>query len=486
MNQPYKISEVKEIWLQSYTQNSKNYNLYTLDNIYFKKTNTEKFNTIYDMVKTGDYVIFDTETNWINNFWESLPFQIAAKRYRKWVVVDQINMIINIGIIPDEILTMTNYQQIDIDNGIDLSTAITKFNQFILWEKYIIAHNATFDVSILNNALVYTNTYLNRNINMICSMQIYYTLYKHIFELWISWSSLDQLSHILLGINISSDERHQADYDIWLVQELLLKIKLDIDYDLSQWDNSKINRVINIENSIIEKINQVWWFNYKDKNIISFVHSVWEDINELYNYYHEDLLIPNINISNAVSNYLERVSWQYYPEIFLRDELNELTYYIKKNKPYMVIDKRYAKTWYKTSTVYYTDKWYEISFFKENPYKETDIYINNEEELAYYIQIYVENKNNMMKYQMKIQYLMKIIKSHQSKSNFSRYGEIWKWIYLEVIKELTINDRTIDVDNIIYDYNKWVIDNINDLYEIKDYNTTLLVEQNLSNIFNIV
>jgi len=105
----------------------------------------------------------------------------------------------------------------------------------------------------------------------------------------------------------------------------------------------------------------------------------------------------------------------------LRDELNKLTYYIKKNRPFIVIDERYAKTWSKTSTKIYTDSGYEITFFRENPKHETDLVIDSEEALTFTIEEFVNNKNKMMKIQMHIQYLLKIIKAHRYKSNFSRY-----------------------------------------------------------------
>ena len=471
--------------MSCYTQPSNaNFAMYKLDNIYFKKTNTEKINLISELVSWGNYVIFDTETNGINNFGESLPFQIAAIKYRNGVEVNRMNIIMNIWDIPENILEMTWFLQEDIDHWISLEDWIIQFNQFVRWEKYIVAHNASFDVSIVNNALVKTGTYLWKDIQVLCSMQMYYTIYKHIFELGISWSSLDQLSHILLWINISNEDRHKADYDVLLVQELLEKMKADIEYDYSL-ENSRINRVLEIETKLKWKIARVSGVDYNTDFIINFVHNLGEDISNLFTEYYEDYFLRNIEIANAVSDFITERSGEDYPQIFLRDELNKLTYYIKKNRPFIVIDERYAKTWSKTSTKIYTDSGYEITFFRENPKHETDLVIDSEEALTFTIEEFVNNKNKMMKIQMHIQYLLKIIKAHRYKSNFSRYWDEWKWIYFKVTKELAKNERMIDVMNIKADIDSWYIKTLDDLYEVKDYNTTLLVEQNLSNLFNL-
>jgi len=458
--------------------------MYKLKNIYFLNNNIEKLNLINDIVKKWDYIIFDTETNGLNHFWESLPFQIAAIKYRKWVEIDRINIIVNLGVkIDDEILELTSFKQSDIDNWISPKEAIKLFNNFVYWEKYIIAHNASFDVSIINNLMVATNTYISKSIDVYCSMQMYYTIYKHIFWLWISWSNLDQLSNILLWEPYDDTKRHQADYDILLTKKLLDKIKLDIDFDLSKWDNSEIKKVSQIEENINKKIEYIKNFP-KDKKTMDFLNDVWVKINNLYNNYYEKYHIPNIIIANTITKFLQEKTWLEYPEIYLRNEKNNITYYIKKRQIYEDIDKKYLNKWSKIEKKYYTNKWYEISFFIfDNDYNlfSDDVVINNEETLNYFLKKYIEQKNNMMKIQREIQYLLKIIKEHKKTSTLSYYWKWNKWINIKTNRVNWYNEKFLDIIEINNDIKKWLVKNINDLMSYPDYNTALLVEENLCN-----
>ena len=49
------------------------------------------------------------------------------------------------------------------------------------------------------------------------------------------------------------------------------------------------------------------------------------------------------------------------------------------------------------------------------------ISINNPEELSIFIKEYVENKTKMIELQMKINYLLKIVRAHRYESRFSHY-----------------------------------------------------------------
>lgn len=482
----YNIVEIPELWINSYTQpNNSKFWLFQLDNIYFKD-NEHKIWLIQDLTINWNYVIFDTETNGLNQYGESLPFQIAAIRYRWWEEVSRFEVMINIWDIPENILELTHFKQEDINAWISLIDAIKWFSNFVRDEKYIIAHNADFDIGILNNALVATDYYIWQKIQVLCSMQMYYAVYKHIFELWISWSSINQLSIILLWINLNNEKRHQAEYDVEITKELLDKIGKDIQYDLTLGDNSAINKVYNTENYIKDKINLVK-DNYNTENIKQYLNDIAIEIDDIYNDYQYNYYNKNLNIANAVSIFLEKSTKEHFPEIFLEDELNNITYYIKKNKPFEVIDEKYANTWIKNTVIPYSSKWDEVSFFKETSYIDTDITdLDSSEALAYYIKEFVKNKMIMMKLQMKITYRLKILKAHQWKTWNLLYWDWTKWIKFQPTSIVMRNNRMINKFNIERDINKWLIKTTDDLLEVKDYNTTLIVEQNLSNIFNLI
>lgn len=470
----YKIESVPQLWLESYTQhkNIKTW-MFKLENLYFMKTSSEKLNKINEVMQ-WNFVIYDTETNGINNFWESLPFQIAAKKYRNFKLVDEMNVLLNIWEIPEFILELTNFKQEDIDNWISLKEWLDEFLKFIKWEKYIIAHNAWFDVSIINNAMVYTNTYIQYNVNVLCSMQMYYTLYKHVFELWITGSSLDQLSVILLWLSINEENRHQADYDILLTFELLYKFKEDIEYDISLWENSMIKRVLNIEDHINDKIYMLYDINQREKSQ-AYIHEIWAKISQLYSEYYEEYYYTNLEISEAISKFI----WD--NEVLLKEELNNKSYFIRKNKPFLHIDEDYAKTYTSTTNIIENEKWYKVDFFVEDPKVGTDIEIKDPEMCYIYIDKFVRNKHIMMQLQMKIKHMLKMINVFHNITGYTRFWNDENFLKITKIRKVWIIERTISPENIIYDINKWLINSIDDLYSKTEDNTKLLIEENIYN-----
>jgi len=487
-NKKYKVTEVKDLKLKSFTQpwNYK-FKMFKLDNLYFYN-NIEKISKIKDLILNWDYVIFDTETNGLNYFWESLPFQISAIRYRDWKEVERFNVMINIWKIPDEILTLTSFKQEDIDNGISLNDAMKQFLNFIWNEKYIIAHNASFDVSILNNVLVSNDIYINKEINIICSMQLYYIIYKYFFKLWISGSSLDQLSIILMWINLNKDSRHEAIYDVLIVAELLEKIKKDIIYDWSLWEDSYIKKTITDEEFILKQIDNIK-FNKNDEKIIKFVNDIAEQIDDLYFEYNE-LFYQNLNIANAITRFLEsKIDDE--RSVFLYDELNELTYYIRLLDKYTNIDNKYLLSWAQNTVTPYTlNSDLEVTFFEKEGIDFTDISdINSEESLVYYSDIFIKNKNKLIELQISINNRLKLVKAHQWATGFLRYvnNKTNKGLIFKPETKIRYNEKLLNVNSIQEDISNWYINTKEDLLEIKDNTSNnIIIEKNLSNIFNLI
>lgn len=476
----YEITTIPELDLVSYTQkNQKNFNMFELDNIYFKKTNTEKLNLINDILE-WNYVIFDTETTWLNKFWESLPFQIAAKRYVNHKEVESLDLIINIWKVSDEILEMTGFTQADIDNWMSLNSALQKFLQFISNTKYVLAHNADFDVAIMNNVLVKENYYLKNKVYINCSMQLYYTVYKHIFKKNVIGSSLDQLALVLFWEVISDEKRHQADYDVELVNYLLVKIKEDIELDLKS-KNSLINKALEIDEYLFEQ-NNILKNRNKDKDVISYVHDLGVKVYELYNDY-LNIYSENLKITNAISNFVnERIdAWE---KIILNDEYEQVKYYIRKNKPYRVVDARYTLTYNYIKTKIYLNSWEEIQFFFHEDDDFTDLYISNEEELAMYLNQVIDNRNTLLDLQIRINYILKMLKEHRKYSRFSNYGIDNKMIVFKDENTIGSIPRTVNKKTILEDYNKWLINSLEDLETINKLNTTLIIERNLTSLFD--
>lgn len=458
MNYPIKV--VEELWIISYTQKkySNPMNLFLLENMYFKNT-LQKINTIKNIVFNWDYVIFDTETNWLNRLWESLPFQIAAIKYRDWERIDNINLIINIWVVDDFILDLTGISQEEINNWIEPIEAIEIFLDFIKDDNYIIWHNAwNFDINILNNLIVSQNYLLNQNIKIYDSMQMYYSFYKHILQQWITWSSLDYMSKVLFKIDINIEKRHQADYDCELVDYLLKYIKRDFENNIDIIE-SEIEEFDKIENFKGKIENNIY-----SENTLKFLKQFWTDINNEFNYY-EELLWVSIELQNAISNYIQEKTWKSYTEYYIWD------IYISKNDKFKTIQNKYLSNYQWKVTKFITDKGYEIEFFREHDIFDTSIVIKNDDELLKAVEKNIELRKKMVESQMFINKRLSILRYHinLTKNKFSTY---WK-LNIEYWYEIKYNNNTPFVENIIKDIKNWTITCYEDMLEERNYNTNL-------------
>lgn len=464
----YDISEISEIDLISYTQHpfSKN-KKFTLDNMYFKK-DKEKFELMEDVLWKWDYIIFDTETSWRNLLWEDIPFQISAIKYRNNIEVDRLNVIMNIWEIPQVVLDLTWFSQELINKTwISLVDGLQKFIKFIQYDKYLIAHNADFDVAILNNALVATDLFINKDISVLCSMQIYYTVYKHYFKQWVGWSSLDLLWYTLINVNINDEKRHQADFDCEVVKVLLEKISMDILKDYES-ENSKIIHTIDVSDTVERNIYAVSK-NYKDEKIINWLHERWTQISDLFEDYIDNYYLLARDIWDSIIKYFQLKQKEEYPEIIYNN------FYIKRNKEFDFVKEEYLESYSSTKIKAFTKKWYEIDFFN-NDFIENDanIYkINSEKELMEYIIEFKRLKTEMVSIQMQISSLLKIIKAHHNSSWYSKYWD------LTIIKEKSIwyNQRMPSIKKIESAINKWLIKSKDDLFSRRDSYMNLTVEE---------
>lgn len=196
------------------------------------------FNHFIDTVANRwNYIIIDTETNGLNNFGESLPFQIAAIAYKDGVAYEELNMYIKDIHVPEDILTLTHTDPEELAKGQSISSAIADLFLFIekYWENgelpLLFAHNASFDVSVLNNlylkAVVDEGYYIQ---DLPDHIQVYDTKELFQFYLWnvlgitdLSYS-IEYLCNDFFQLPRDDSQAHNALYDCVLLQSLIIAL----------------------------------------------------------------------------------------------------------------------------------------------------------------------------------------------------------------------------------------------------------------------
>jgi len=436
---------------------------FKIDNIYFKKTLLDKIEAI-EWIKDWNFVAIDTETNWKNLFWESLPFQFSWIKYENWKEVEKLNIFINVWKIPDVILELTHMDQKDINNWLDPKDAMYQIISFLKWEKVIFAHNAWFDISILNNLLVYTGIIdeevLFEDILVRDSMQYFYFIYKHIYNCPVTWSSIEFLTKHFFLIDRDPNRAHQADYDCELLKNLLEKFNASIflnkDYIISKIEEDEKRN---------EYIKYILKYSY-DEKVITDLHNLWDSITDDYNEY-LSLKERVDNYKTAIVNYLEKINWSTYSDSIIE------SFYVKKNIPFQTVKYRYLGSYKKENVVYSTPDW-DLSFFLEENKDTfyTDIVIKTQKECLNVIEETTYLIEEMTNIQTKISNKLLIIKAHQEKTWYLNY---WT-LKAERRIETKYLDRTANHVNIDEDVEKWIVKTIEDLYEYRNYNTNLTIQ----------
>jgi len=436
---------------------------FKMDSIYFKKWTAEKYEAIEDLY-SWNFIIIDTETNGKNLFGESLPFQFSWIKYRNWKEVERFTPFINIWPIPQLILDLTHMEQSNIDSGVDLDTWMYQILEFLKDEEIIFAHNAWFDIAILNNLFVETGIIdkdlLNSDILIRDSMQYFYAIYKHMFNYAITWSSMEFLTNHFFMIERDANRAHQADYDCELLYEVIKRM-------VSFVDNNKSiigNKIVDEEK--IEKYKNFISQNWKNLKVLNELHDLWTSVCDDYDEYITTKSEID-NMKTAVVDYLLANYGEEYMETYFWN------FYVKKNVPFETVKKKYLDSYQKDSLTFVTPVGI-IDFFVEVDKKEftTDIFIKTEVEIIELLNEIVLRVSELSVLQQRINNRLSILKAHIDEYWYTRYGD------LEVLREknTTYMDRTPKVTKIIEDYNAGTINKKDDLLEYRDYNTNLTIQ----------
>lgn len=439
---------------------------FKMNGIYTRNTLAGKVDALYDILD-WNFTIIDTETNWKNLFWESLPFQFSWIKYRNWVEVDRYVPFINVWVIPDEILELTHTKQKYVDKWISVEDAIVWIIDFLSTEELIFAHNAWFDIAILNNLLVHTDyvnsDILQKDIQIADSMHYFYVLYKHILWVWVTGSSIEFLSNQFFILERDKERAHQADYDCELLMNILKEFAITVDNN-REYIEAKVAleaKRLSKEKYILDEDN------LRSDNVINALCEIWNSLAEDY----EDYLEIKSRVDDykqGVETYLLKRFWKEYVDTIVWN-----IFYVKKNARFETAQYQYLKSYTKSSyNVYSGDS--KIEFFVEQNKSEifSSIKISSEKLLLSYLKEISDLVSSMAELQIKMTNKMNLLKAHAKLTWFNRYGDIGI-LYEEGTQYL---DRTPNVYAINRDYNKGLIKDKTDLLEYRDYNTNLTVQ----------
>lgn len=438
---------------------------FKMDSIYYKNSLQEKADAVRDLYD-GNFTIIDTETNGKNLLWESLPFQFSGIKYRNWVEVERFSPFINIGKIPHEILELTHMEQSFIDWWLDELEGMVAILDFLRGEEIIFAHNAWFDIAILNNLFVKTGLIDDANLglwdNLLIrdSMQYFYAIYKHMFWYGVTWSSMEFLTNHFFMIPRDADRAHQADYDCELLFEVISK--------MVKFFNSKYDE---LEEKIIADEKRKKYYDYvvkyyDDDWVINDMHRLWNEVVDHHDHY---LYLKSKvdNIKTAVVDYLINLYGAEYVEAYFKP------FYVKKNKPFETVQYAYLGS-YQRDNVSFESEFWPVEFFFEVDKREftTDLYISSESEMVSYLYEIDNLWTELANLQQTINNKLAILKAHNEVSKYKLYGG------LEVHRGKTKSylDRTPNVYAIEKDFKEWKIASMEDLLEYRDYNTNLTVQ----------
>lgn len=104
-----------------------------------------------ERLEDAEYVVFDLETTGLSNRLDKI-IEFGAVKVREGGIVDRLQMFINPKRqLPASITELTHIQQADVDSALPIERVFDKIRDFI-GDAVLVAHNATFDVGMLNAA----------------------------------------------------------------------------------------------------------------------------------------------------------------------------------------------------------------------------------------------------------------------------------------------------------------------------------------------
>ena len=174
------------------------------------------FNPKDIILDTAKYVVLDFETTGLSNKYDDI-IEFGGVRLEEGMVVDSLQTFIN----PKKKLskfttTLTGITDKDVMNAPTLEQALKTIKAFI-GDAIIVAHNAEFDIGMLNAALVKIGQDPLKN-PVIDTLSLARTIYPNLRKY-----TLGYICH-QLNVEYNEDEAHRADYDARVTSEAFLQM----------------------------------------------------------------------------------------------------------------------------------------------------------------------------------------------------------------------------------------------------------------------
>ena len=163
-----------------------------------------------------DYVVFDLETTGLSARYNRI-MEFGAVKISGGRIIDRYDVLINPGVhIPDKIQRLTNITDAMVENEKTIEEAMPDILRFI-GDSILVTHNANFDISFLNEALIRMGKNKVDN-GVIDTLALSRYLYPE--------SRNHRLGTLCRHMDVKYDEEdaHRADYDAFVLGEVWLSM----------------------------------------------------------------------------------------------------------------------------------------------------------------------------------------------------------------------------------------------------------------------
>lgn len=183
------------------------------------------YNPIDLKLENAKYVVLDFETTGLSNKYDDI-IEFGGVRVEQGMVVDSLQTFVN----PKKKLSnftteLTGISDKDVMNAPTIEQALRMIKNFI-GDAVIVAHNAEFDIGMLNAALVKIGQDPLSN-PVIDTLSLARTIYPHLRRY-----TLGYICH-QLNVEYNEDEAHRADYDARVTSEVFLYMIHHLDEKLN-------------------------------------------------------------------------------------------------------------------------------------------------------------------------------------------------------------------------------------------------------------
>ena len=241
------------------------------------------------VLSKASYVVFDLETTGLSARYDRI-IEFGAVKIVGGSVVDRIDILINPEMhIPDKISSITNISDAMVADEPTIKEVLPRILEFI-GDSILITHNASFDISFLNESLLANGYGLLKN-GVIDTLMLSRYLYPE--------SRNHRLGTLCRRVEVPYDEEsaHRADYDAFVLSEVwhvLLALLTKNNLNLKHRDLSKLET----PKELIKHL--------RSKHIIALAKNV-EGLKDLYKL----VSISNIEYLAQVPNIPRRIVQEY-------------------------------------------------------------------------------------------------------------------------------------------------------------------------------